>query len=1176
MSAKHRSVNRGIIFVSLTVAVFTALLVPLPADADSSSQRRFGATAPSVDVNLFAEALRKPTQAQLLALDQFRSTYGSQATVRWNSFTGSPDSITNLSTPPSSDTPENTARAFVNANSSLFGVDGSSLVLADQKEALGGYLLKFQQRVGELDVRGGGLGFVMTADKRIRMVMGSTYRDASISGAPVLTALAASTSAQTALASYATSRPPGVDQYLTPAFNALQAELAPALRPPTLHVFPTASGFNLAWSVMTFSRNPFGLFVTDVDAANGQVLAREDLVRYQEPLPYTADIYPNHPVLKNPGVTDELELDENGQPAGLLRVQLRNFNPGTNATGLEGTLSGTHALVRNLLASKLPFAQSALGTFHFRQNNPPLEGQPNESDDLAEPAEHIDGVNIFFFINYLLEYVDYLHKDGDRVHSRIGQGDFPDSYPNSDRPLLGLVHFPNAAPEVIGQPIDTTDEQTIIKSVLGFDNAFSVPATFEQQTPAGTQQIIVNPTVYGHGYYFNDLAKDGAVAYHEGMHSISTPLAGFAGSPEGGALNEGQADLWAYTITNADAIGEYVASSGRACSYLQLVGLECVPALIGHIRSARSTLKYSQLGTTGGDSFEVHQDGEIYASAMFDLRELMIAAQPEVRFVRPAFLNGQPTRGVSIGQESWERIFLGSIYLLGLTTPDTFVKARDALIEADRILYSTDPLDPELDAPGQHEALIWQVFASHELGSNAASPLGGRQTISTSVTQFASDQAHVGAPQGILVQPTSLKSIQVSWQLVSGAFAYEVFKREVGKAGERQFKGVSGREYFDGDVATTGWSHVAYVTGGSTAYEDKGPILSFFKASGISSTAVDDGFNELIDTEYAVRALSVNPNRQVGVSDLSAGASIASTIQDVTAAVKTAISNVSFAGGVFEFDQTLKNNGVNSTDHAIYSPITFKIVQISNPAITVKNADNGGDGQQTPALFAYRETLPAGATSSPRRLQFNNTAAQLFTFDAMVTARVRTEQMPVNGSQPGDGTVGQNDNLSTITSETDTYTGIVVVGTGGVGAGVVNSLNYADVTFIARPNSFGVDATLTAGPLASGPYPDLDFQLRDEGGRVLASSGNFGPNEELGGPIVPGRTYIYRVIGFINGPTQFTINSKMYFGGPFATGDGGSTSGGSGLMPAGQGFTLVQFVRFTVNPLTGSVTTQIL
>jgi hypothetical protein len=1124
--------------------------------------------APAVDANLLTAGLRNATSGQLAALNQFKATYGSQATVRWNPFAGSPDVIMGFHTPPSSDTPESVARNFVAANQTLFGVGPSSLVLADQKEAMGGYLLRFQQKAGGVDVLNGGLGFVMTSDKQIRMVMGSTYRDVPEGVVPIIAAAQAVINAATDLARYAVSRVPSLDQYITPALDQLQAQVAPALRDPVLNVFPTANGYRPAWNVVTFSRNPFGFFVTQVDAINGSILYREDLVRYQQDaLPFTADIYPNHPTLANPD-TGELALDSAGEPLGLQRVQLRAFNPGTNVTGVNGTLTGPHALVRSVLATQQPFGQAAAGTWHFRQNNAPVESQPNEADDLAEPAEHIDEVNIFFFINYLLEYVDDIHRRDDMIHNRVGQGDFPDTYPNSDRPLVGLPHFPNDNGAAAGGPIDTTNADTTLRSTLGLDNAFSLPVIQTVDTPAGPQKIVINPTVYGHGYLFNDLGKDGAVCYHEGMHSISTPIAGLEGAPEGGALNEAQADLWAYTITNAEAIGEYVVAGAKIRQVFRDAGRD--PNSLAWIRSAHTSLKYSHLGTRGNPAaFEVHYDGEIYVGAMWDLRYLMTAAEPQEQFSRPAFSDGQPTRKISLGQESWERLHLGSLYILGLTSPDTFIKARDAVIEADRILYSTNPSD--LNAPGQHEALIWQVFASHEMGVNAAAPNGGRQTISTKVTQFAADQAGVSAPQGITVVPASSSSLRVSWQPSAGAFAYEVFKRRAGTAGQRQVKGVPGREYFDGDDSTTGWSHVAYATADQTSYEDKGFISEFFGPAGIKSTSDASEFNEMLDTEYAVRALSINPNHQVGVSLLSASAAVNSDRQDVSAAVQAMISNVTFSNGVFEFDQALKNNGAQSLDGTIYSPISFHILRISNPAVTVKNADNNGDGASVPAIFTYNQTLAAGATSSARHLQFNDPAALAFTFDAIVKGGVRLAPTASNGSQPGDG-AGTGPTQRTFTTVTDTYSGLMLVGSAG--SALVNGVDYVDVPFVAKPNSFGVQGTLDSGPLSLGVLPDLDLELRDDQGHVLATSGNLGPNESVGGGIVPGRTYVYRVIGFATGPTQFTITSSQFIDDASAPGAGGG--GNSAFLPATQGVSATRLVRFTVNPLTRSVTARLL
>jgi hypothetical protein len=425
----------------------------------------------------------------------------------------------------------------------------------------------------------------------------------------------------------------------------------------------------------------------------------------------------------------------------------------------------------------------------------------------------------------------------------------------------------------------------------------------------------------------------------------------------------------------------------------------------------------------------------------------------------------------------------------------------------------------------------------------------------------------------VTVEPASLKSLRVSWQPVGGAVSYEVFKRKVGTAGQRQFAGAPQHGYLEGDSSTTGWSHVTYVNGPATNYEDKGAISEFFGPAGISSIADATGFNEMLGTEYAVRALSVNPNRQVGVSDLSAGTAVNSANQDVTAALKSTISNVVLSGGVFAFDQTLKNNGVTSPDAVAYSPINFQIFNISNPTVTVRNADNGGNGQSTPAVFSYNQSLASGATSAARRLQFNDPAAQLFTFDAAITARVRTATVAVNGSQPGDGVgTGLPPADVRFTSQTDTLNGLIVVGSGG--QVLVSGVDYVDVPFVAKPNSFGVDGELNAAG-SLGSYPDLDFELRNSQGQVLSSSGNFGPQEFVTGAIIPGQTYVYRVIGFLNGPTQFTIASKQYF--PAGQGpSGGSGSSSSAFLPSVQGFNVVQLVRFTVNPLTKSVTVQLL
>lgn len=1166
---------KKITVVALVWTVAITTFVSLPRNSKASSSRNFDIyrkTVPNIDVNLLSQATRQITSLQQNAFEQFKSVHGNQATIRWNSFSGTPDVIMGFHTAPSSDTPENAARAFINNNAALFGVTPEALVLTEQKEGLGGYLLRFQQKAGNLDVLNGGVGIVMNKDKQIRMVMGSTFPDVNVSTTSVLNATAALARAEADIAQYAVQIPGVSENLLAPGLNQLAAEIAPILRAPRLNVFPTADGYKLAWDCITFSRNPLGLFITQVDANTGEILYRENLARaqhQQNPIPMTADIFPDTPTLKFP-ITGEYVM-ENGAPKGLTRANLRNVNAGSNVTGVNGILTGKHALIKNVLATQQPFAQSAAGTFHFRQNNAPLEAQPDEINDRSEPAEHFDVSNMYAFINYLLEYVDDIHKRDDSVHSPIGTGYFPDNYPNSDRPLVGLVHFPNA-PGVLGAPIDTENEETIIASTLGLDNAFSFPATQTVDTPNGPQKIIINPTMYGHGYWFNDFAKDGPVAYHEGMHSVSTVIAGLEGVPDGSALNEGQADLWAYAITGKDSIGAYSIQSPGRQKYLDYLESNRDPNTLVWVRSARSSLKYSRMGTRGTPAaFEEHDDGEIYANTMFHLLEFMKAAEPQMQFSRPNFENGQIDRKITRGQEAWERIFLGSLYLLGTTAPDTFMKARDALIMADRIMYPTEPAN--LDAPGQHEALIWQVWAAHEMGVNAKAQVGGVVTISTAAPDFALQQGKPSAPQGITLSPAPANSVRVSWQPVSGAYAYEVFKRRIGKAGQRQYKGIPERPIFDGDRATSGWSYVGFATGNqNTSYDDKGFGRFFYAPGGIKNVDDATGFNEMFETEYAVRAVAVNPNKQSGFSDLSASATFSSSNQDVSSAISSAISNIRFADGMLEFDNKLTNNGISGADSTAYGPVNFKIVKISDSTVTIANADNGGNGKDLPGIFSYNQTLAAGQTSAAKRLKFNDPQARMFSFDAVITARVRGASVPANGSQPYDGDGGgQQEHI--VTSQTETYNGVILY-PGVELRDAVAGVGYVDVPFTAKPGSFGVTGRLTTTTPA-----DLDFKLLDSDGNELASSGNFIDAEEVSGVIVPGRTYIYRVLGYANGPTQFTITSTQFFSDSITTGGSGassSTGSGSSFGQPKTGVTTLKLVRFTVNPLTKAVTARIL
>lgn len=907
--------------------------------------------------------------------------------------------------------------------------------------------------------------------------------------------------------------------------------------------------------------------MTSVDAHTGEIVARKDFVDFQQApsaLPFTADIYPKYPT-----ITDELKDQSiisncNGAPCGQERVTLRAFDRQNVATGQMGTLTGTHALVNNALATKQPFAQAALGTWHFRSDNPTgFEARTNEIDQFAEPAEHQDEINAFFFTTYLLEYVDYLHIGGDK--SNFGSGSFPDDYPNKTNPLPATVHIPNIyiALDAAAGKMPNPQDPNFAQKVLGLDNAFALNLTSIIEGVTATKSPVVNPTSYRHGFLFNDLALEGTVPYHEGMHAITSPIAGLEGEPEGGALNEGQADMWAFTITDNASLGDYVVNAKGYRQRFRDLGRD--PNSVAYIRSARSTLKYGDIGTlldrtTGQPAFEPHYDGEVYMSTMWEIREMMNRVYPNnTTYKRPQPKDGQAKKVITQGTEIFERDFLGAMYVLGTTAPDTMVKAKDAMIVADQMLYPSDSTDAT--APGRNRAMIEQIFAAHEMGVNALEVNGGKATISTQVTPFVGSQSAPSTPSNVRLEAATARSLKVSWDGVSGATAYEVLKRKIGNANRRQTNGK--RDFADGDASTTGFRHVAFVSGNQLSYEDKGAVHEVF---------APEGLKDLFDSEYVVRAVGVNSDKQLGFSNLSGASSATKAQQDLTAQIDSAISNINFTNGVMSFDNKLTNTrGALSTDKTVYAPVGFQITNISNPTVTVKNADQNGN------TFIYNQTLALGATSLAKRLEFNDAAAQIFSFDAKITGSAFVSSSVGTGTQNGDGTSNPPAPV-TYSVFSETKTGALLAGeptaTSGASATwgdpAFKGITWDDVPVTTKGDALVLDATLSSLTAV-----DMDLDLLDANGNVIASSAGATAAEHVSASVKPNTTYFLRVKGFANGPSTFSLLCEQLLPNNSPNANAGTRGGGSGST-GGSLTTVTNMVRFTVNPLTKTVSAKLL
>lgn len=1162
----------SIICVGMTVVLWNvgAKTEAAPTNADIVA-KIYQKPAPNFDLNEMRAlaGVRTATGEQLTALANLRAAVNApNMTVRWSDFGGSPDVMYDFASAPHAGTPEEAARAFISQNAALFGVtDMNNFALFSNKEALGGHLLRFRQRFNGVPVHDGGIGIVMNGNKQVVMATGPFFRDININTQPTLSAAQARSAADADLARFSVNIPAAVANLLQSGLGILTQQAAPiANLEPSLAIYPTADGYRLVWKVAKFSTNPFGAYIVSVDAHTGEIVNRRDFVSYQQApqvLPFTGDIFP-----KFPDITDQLKNQGiisvcGGKPCGQVRAQLRKFDPTNVVTGVNGTLTGTHTVVNNALATKQPFAQAALGTWHFAKNDPlALEGQTNELDNYAEPAEHQDEINAFFFTTYLIEYIDYLHRAGD-PGTFGSNGAFPEDYPNSTTPLPATVHIPDVVTAITGGEYPPPDDPEFVQKVLGLDNAFALNLTpIVEELTQMESPLVINPTAYGHGFLFNDTALEGSVAYHEATHAVISPIAGLEGS-EGSALNEGQADMWAFTITDNFTVGEYVVNGYRLRQEFRNINRD--PDSIGYIRSAKSTLKYSDLATriiNGVPSFEEHWDGEIYMSTMWEFREMLNRMYPQsTQFKRPIADTGLPTKPITKGTNIFERIFLGSMYVLGTTSPDTMVKARDALIVADMMLYPSNSTNET--APGMHRALIEQLFAAKELGVNAREYSADRVTISTQVTPFAGNQAAPETPSNVQVVPASPRSLQVTWNPVPGAMAYQVLKRKIALAGQREPNGR--RAFNDGDASTTGYRHVGYVNGNVTSFVDNGRVFEIFTPTGLSN---------LYDSEYIVRSIGVNSTGQVGFSAFSGSSGALQQQQDLTSQIDSALSNISFSGGITSFDNKLTNaRGALSADKTIYTPIEFKIISISNPNVTVRNADSAGN------TFVFNQSLALGQTSAAKRMEFNNPLTQLFTFDARIFGNAFAGNTIGTGTQGGDGTATPPPPvIYSLFSET--RTGTLVLGE-PAGNGVPSNtwgnptfkgITWDEVLITTKSDAIALEARLSG----TGAVVDYDFELLTADGQLITRSAGASANEFVSAAVTPNTTYRLRVLGWANGPSTYNIVATQLLPQGSPNENAGTRTGEGTILSTSGTSALTGVFRFTVNPITRKVTVSLL
>lgn len=221
-----------------------------------------------------------------------------------------------------------------------------------------------------------------------------------------------------------------------------------------------------------------------------------------------------------------------------------------------------------------------------------------------------------------------------------------------------------------------------------------------------------------------------------------------------------------------------------------------------------------------------------------------------------------------------------------------------------------------------------------------------------------------------------------------------------------------------------------------------------------------------------------------------------------------------------------------------------RIANTSSVTVTIQDTSGqGGTYNLSTANNRFLELDGASATVSPASVEVPANGSVTFTASITIDGdKVRDASTPKQFQwYVVARRAGSNESLrmpmylkalptvpgSAAGSQTESFTGTVTAG--DTGLQLAEGVTYVDQQVEVSAATLKIDATLDF-PTDDG-VADLDLFLYDPSGNEVASSANAGGPEALSANIAGGGTYVYRIVGWSNTLTGYTLSSTQSVGG---------------------------------------------
>jgi subtilase family serine protease len=869
-----------------TLAIVAVLLAPAPVIAAQRPQQNAG-VVPDFDIRLLTP--RVPAALDAEALKQLEELRGSRTDLASRPH----PHVSGLRVlrgygrplwPGERGTPEQVARRFVARYHHLLGLESSDLgglLKTREYRSRGEQVvhLTFQQSPGGIPVFGTELRFHFTPAGDLLSV-GTTAVPVGVLPQGVMNASDAARIAASHVRSGLTfspsvlSGPVGADQRTRFDRGPFRSNVESRLT-----WFPTGDGARLAWASTI---EPIGFpqkYDVLVDAVTGELLYRRNRILYadgsgrvlQSAATFALD--PRRPDQRPSGASPSQPNDAPGgcPPVSnhVVRSLAAPFRDPSTVLDTSGHLSGNNVHVfRGMTGTEGAVGTSQPDGWHF-----------DFSFNSAAAAE----THLFFIGNFLHDFFYDLGFDEAAGNFQVN---------NFGRGGIG------------------GDSLAMIARAGGRNNA-----TFEPQ-PDGTTATLSMFLWDGQGCWAEDVDGDSAsdldgdldgdIVIHEFHHGVSQRLNTAFTGIEADAIGEGGSDFFAYSINGDTKLAEYASPPS---------GIRAV--------NGKTYDDWFCLSFFGLVFCEPHDNGEIWANVMWDLRE---------RF-RGDAVGGSDAAAI---RESHQLYIDG----LKLSPPSpTMLDLRDAILDADAIRHPSG-------GPGGsvNHCRIWEVFAIRGLGAAA------HDTDDTGTASVNADFV-VPAECPALPPPPTVTVTASPTRATESPLAPAAF--HITRAG-------------DTSRALTIYFH----TGGSAlagsdyvALPSNVTIQAGVSVAELTLTPIDDTLVE--NDETVVLTLDGAVGYQLG-SPASATATIASedVAPDLFVSAYTAPSNGA-AGGQISVASTTKNQGTGSatpsiTRYVLSTNFTIDASDVVLGDVAVPALAPGADSPSTVTL-----TIPSGmATGS--------------------------------------------------------------------------------------------------------------------------------------------------------------------------------------------------------------------